>query len=64
MDTKNDLVGIYSKNVSTTQTTSNANNLTAKEYVLNKYNELSNCIVCDNDNINSKELLEKKQIKV
>lgn len=41
MDTKNDLVGIYSKNVSTTQTTSNANNLTAKEYVLNKYNELN-----------------------
>ena len=36
MDTKNDLVGIYSKNVSTTQTTSNANNQTSKEYVLNK----------------------------
>ena len=31
--------------------------------ILNKYNELSNCIVCDNDNINSKELLEKKNIK-
>ena len=41
MDTKNDLVGIYSKNVSTTQTTSNANNQTAKEYVLNKYKELN-----------------------
>lgn len=31
--------------------------------ILNKYNELDNCIVCDNDNINSKELLEKKTIK-
>ncbi len=31
--------------------------------ILNKYNELDNCIVCDNDNINSKELLEKKNIK-
>lgn len=31
--------------------------------ILNKYNELDNCIVCDNDNINSKELLEKKSIK-
>ena len=41
MDTKNDLVGIYSKNVTTTQTTSNANNQTAKEYVLNKYKELN-----------------------
>ena len=28
--------------------------------ILNKYNELDNCIVCDNDNINSKELLTKK----
>ena len=41
MSTQNELVGIYSKNVTTSQTTSNANNQTAKEYVLNKYNELN-----------------------
>lgn len=41
MNTKNELVGIYSKNVTTTQTVSNANNSTAREYVLNKYNELN-----------------------
>lgn len=41
MNTKNELVGIYSKNVTATQTTSNVNNQTAKEYVLNKYTELN-----------------------
>lgn len=41
MNTKNELVGIYSKNVTTTQSTSNANTSSAKEYVLNKYNELN-----------------------
>lgn len=41
MNTKNELVGIYSKNVTATQTTSNVNNQTAKEYVLNKYIELN-----------------------
>ena len=41
MNTKNELVGIYSKNVTTTQTTSNANTSSAKEYVLNKYTELN-----------------------
>ena len=41
MNTKNELVGIYSKNITTTQTTSNANTSSAKEYVLNKYTELN-----------------------
>lgn len=31
--------------------------------ILKKYRELDNCIVCDNPNINSKELLEKKNTK-
>lgn len=30
--------------------------------ILNKYSELNSCIVCDNDSINSKELLAKKNI--
>lgn len=41
MNTKNELVGIYSKTVTTTQTTSNVNTSSAKEYVLNKYTELN-----------------------
>lgn len=41
MNTKNELVGIYSKNITTTQPTSNANTSTAKEYVLNKYTKLN-----------------------
>ena len=31
--------------------------------ILNKYKESDNCIVCDNQNINSKELIEKKNTK-
>ena len=41
MNTKNELVGIYSKTVTTTQTTSNVNTSSAKEYILNKYTELN-----------------------
>ena len=41
MDTNNNLVGIYSKSLSTAQETSTLNNDQAKEYILNKYNELN-----------------------
>lgn len=41
MNTKNELVGIYSKNLTTTQTMSTSTNSSAREYVLNKYVELN-----------------------